>query len=65
MPAGRSAVALKPYTPPEPAFGPGSVEHTQRAAVALDLAAEDVRLVAGHTVPGTSCEEGTTVSRQI
>jgi len=37
IPAGRSAVAVKPYQSPTPAFGPGSVEHTRRQAESLEL----------------------------
>ncbi|VDB95930.1 unnamed protein product [Peniophora sp. CBMAI 1063] len=37
IPAGRMAVAVRPYTPPTPEFGPGSVEYTRRQAEALEL----------------------------
>ncbi|KIY44557.1 hypothetical protein FISHEDRAFT_77469 [Fistulina hepatica ATCC 64428] len=30
IPAGRMAVAIKPFTPPPPAFGPGSTEYSRR-----------------------------------
>jgi len=38
IPAGRLAVAVKPYTRPTPAFGPGSVEYVRRQAEDLELA---------------------------
>ncbi|EKM54651.1 uncharacterized protein PHACADRAFT_175173 [Phanerochaete carnosa HHB-10118-sp] len=42
IPAGRMAVAIRPYTRPVPAFGPGSAEYVQQYAEALDsLAKED------------------------
>ena len=37
IPAGRLAVQAKSYVPPDPAFGPGSVEHTRRQTEALDI----------------------------
>ncbi|KAH8108008.1 hypothetical protein BXZ70DRAFT_903407 [Cristinia sonorae] len=37
IPAGRSAISLRPYTRPTPDFGPGSIEHTRRQAEELDL----------------------------
>lgn len=37
IPAGRAAVAAKPYAPPLPAFGPGSIEHTRRQAENVTL----------------------------
>ncbi len=42
IPAGRSAVAVKPYQSPTPAFGPGSVEHTRRQAESLELELEEL-----------------------
>jgi len=30
IPGGRIAIPAKPYTPPAPAFGPGSVEYNRR-----------------------------------
>jgi hypothetical protein len=41
IPAGRLAVAVKPFMPPAPAFGPGSVEHVRRQAEALELPADE------------------------
>ncbi|THH28751.1 hypothetical protein EUX98_g5447 [Antrodiella citrinella] len=41
IPAGRAAIALKPYMRPTPDFGPGSVEHTRRIAEELDLAGKN------------------------
>ncbi|OBZ70941.1 pH-response regulator protein palC [Grifola frondosa] len=37
IPAGRLAVAVKPYMKPTPAFGPGSVEYVRRQAEELEL----------------------------
>ncbi|KAL4251427.1 pH-response regulator protein palC [Abortiporus biennis] len=37
IPAGRAAVAIKPYTRPQPAFGPGSIEYIRRQTEELDL----------------------------
>ncbi|KAH9971147.1 hypothetical protein BGW80DRAFT_1228721 [Lactifluus volemus] len=37
VPAGRLAVAAKPFAPPTPAFGPGSVEYIRKHADALDI----------------------------
>lgn len=37
IPAGRAAVAFKPFTPPTPAFGPGSVEYARHQAELLEL----------------------------
>ncbi|OCH93749.1 hypothetical protein OBBRIDRAFT_724111 [Obba rivulosa] len=37
IPAGRLAVVVKPYTPPAPAFGSGSVDHLGRQAEGLEL----------------------------
>lgn len=50
IPAGRLAVAAKPYTAPTPAFGPGSVEYIQRQTEELDLAADN----AGDEIPGSA-----------
>lgn len=36
-PAGRLAVAVKPFNVPQSAFGPGSVEYIRRQAEALEL----------------------------
>jgi len=37
IPAGRLAVAVKPFVPPTPAFGPGSVEYVRLQAEVLEL----------------------------
>ncbi len=37
IPGGRIAIPAKPYSPPLPAFGPGSLEYTRRKAEQLDL----------------------------
>ncbi|KAF9452778.1 hypothetical protein P691DRAFT_803502 [Macrolepiota fuliginosa MF-IS2] len=37
IPAGVAAVQMRPYAPPAPAFGPGSLEDVQRQADALEL----------------------------
>ncbi|KAJ7729649.1 BRO1 domain-containing protein [Mycena maculata] len=37
IPTGRMAVAAKAFVPPQPAFGPGSVEHIRRRAEELEL----------------------------
>ncbi|EMD37643.1 hypothetical protein CERSUDRAFT_136342 [Gelatoporia subvermispora B] len=37
IPAGRLAVVVKPYTPPIPAFGPGSVNHLGQQAEGLEI----------------------------
>ncbi|KAL1702254.1 BRO1-like domain-containing protein [Schizophyllum commune] len=41
IPAGRAAVAAKPYVPPMPAFGPGSVEYTRRQTENVGLHDDD------------------------
>ena len=40
IPAGRLAVAVKPFVPPTPAFGPGSIEYIRLEAEALELAGD-------------------------
>ncbi|OCB87336.1 hypothetical protein A7U60_g5475 [Sanghuangporus baumii] len=40
IPAGRAAVAPKPFTPPIPAFGPGSLEYTRHQTELLELNAK-------------------------
>ena len=40
IPDGRLAVAAKPFLPPTPAFGPGSVEYIRLQAEALELAGD-------------------------
>ncbi|KAF9010615.1 hypothetical protein BDQ17DRAFT_933061 [Cyathus striatus] len=37
IPAGRMAVASRPFTPPQPAFGPGSVEYIRKEAERLEV----------------------------
>ena len=37
VPAGRLAVAVRAFTPPLPAFGPGSVEYIRKHTVSLDV----------------------------
>ena len=37
IPTGRLAVAIKSFIPPQPSFGPGSVEYLQRQADRLAL----------------------------
>ncbi|KAJ7645544.1 BRO1 domain-containing protein [Mycena polygramma] len=37
IPAGRLALTVKKYVPPQPAFGPGSLEDVRRKAEALEL----------------------------
>jgi hypothetical protein len=37
IPGGRIAIPAKPYIPPLPAFGPGSLEYTRRKAEQLDM----------------------------
>ncbi|KAF8895732.1 pH-response regulator protein palC [Gymnopilus junonius] len=37
IPGGRIAIPAKPYTPPAPAFGPGSAEYVRRQAEQLQL----------------------------
>ncbi|CAL1706477.1 unnamed protein product [Somion occarium] len=37
VPTGRSAVTIRPYSQPTPAFGPGSVEYARKQAEALEL----------------------------
>ncbi|KDR75105.1 hypothetical protein GALMADRAFT_69154 [Galerina marginata CBS 339.88] len=37
IPGGRIAIPAKPYTPPSPAFGPGSVEYMRRKAEQLQM----------------------------
>ena len=41
IPAGRLAVAVKPFIPPTPAFGPGSLEYVRLQAEALELATDN------------------------
>lgn len=38
IPGGRIAIPGKPYTPPTPAFGPGSAEYTHRKSQQLEEA---------------------------
>ncbi|THH09549.1 hypothetical protein EW146_g8655 [Bondarzewia mesenterica] len=40
IPTGRLAVAVKPYTQPVPAFGPGSVEYMRKQAEEMELLGE-------------------------
>ena len=40
IPAGRAAVVPKPFTPPLPAFGPGSLEYARHQAELLELSAD-------------------------
>jgi hypothetical protein len=40
IPAGRQAVTAKPFAPPVPAFGPGSLEHVRKQAEELELQVE-------------------------
>lgn len=42
IPAGRLAVAMKPYQLPTPAFGPGSAGHVSRQMSGLSLGEEGV-----------------------
>ncbi|KDQ21579.1 hypothetical protein BOTBODRAFT_207657 [Botryobasidium botryosum FD-172 SS1] len=42
IPAGVSAVAPKPFQPPTPAFGPGSIEYVAREAAGLTISTVDV-----------------------
>lgn len=37
VPAGRLAVAVQAFTPPLPAFGPGSVEYIRKHVDSLDV----------------------------
>ena len=41
IPAGRLAVAAKPYLPPTPAYGPGSLEYISRKAEELEVNDDD------------------------
>jgi hypothetical protein len=41
IPAGRLAVAAKTYNPPDPAFGPDSVEFLRRQTEELSFNADD------------------------
>jgi len=43
IPAGREAVKAKPFTPPLPSFGPGSLEHTRSQAEQLELLERDAK----------------------
>ncbi|KAI0663425.1 BRO1 domain-containing protein [Cubamyces menziesii] len=58
IPAGLLAVAVKPYTKPVPAFGPGSVEYTRRQAEELELlsseTATDTASSPSPSIPGAS-----------
>jgi hypothetical protein len=38
IPAGRLAVTQKPFTPPTPAFGPGSVDYVRKQTESLEVA---------------------------
>jgi hypothetical protein len=40
IPTGRLAVAIIPFVPPPPMFGPGSVEYVRLQAEVLELAAD-------------------------
>ncbi|KAH9892666.1 hypothetical protein C8Q73DRAFT_649444 [Cubamyces lactineus] len=55
IPAGLLAVAVKPYTRPVPAFGPGSVEYTRRQA-------EELELLSSETAPDTASPSSPSVS---
>ena len=45
VPAGRMAIALRPFTNPVPCFGPGSVEYTRKKAMELELLERDKDVV--------------------
>jgi len=42
IPGGRIAIPVKPYVPVKPAFGPGSVEYTNRKAGQLTMPGDDL-----------------------
>ncbi|KAI0335129.1 hypothetical protein GY45DRAFT_1241659 [Cubamyces sp. BRFM 1775] len=60
IPAGLLAVAVKPYTKPVPAFGPGSVEYTRRQAEDLELLSSEgaIDTASSHSpsTPGASAK---------
>jgi len=41
IPAGRAAVAIRPYSHPAPAYGPGSVQYIRKQAEELELLEDD------------------------
>jgi hypothetical protein len=47
IPAGRTAVAMKPFIPPAPLFGPGSVSYLERQTEALELAVSEDKDLGG------------------
>ncbi|KAI0775815.1 hypothetical protein BD413DRAFT_531776 [Trametes elegans] len=55
IPAGLLAVAVKPYSKPIPAFGPGSVEYMRRQAEELELLASEN---AADTAPSPAAASG-------
>ncbi|PPQ95331.1 hypothetical protein CVT26_008176 [Gymnopilus dilepis] len=57
IPGGRIAIPAKPYDPPIPAFGPGSIEYTRRHAEHLQL--DDGRDEATADAASTSKSPGT------
>ena len=57
IPAGRMAVALKPFAQPTPAFGPGSLEYTRQKAEELQLLQKEgdvSKSTAPHTISSGS-----------
>ncbi|KAF9527292.1 BRO1-like domain-containing protein [Crepidotus variabilis] len=55
IPNGILAIAAKPYVPPSPAFGPGSIEYTRRKTEQLEIAARSSSDVSDNhgIAPGT------------
>jgi len=60
IPAGRLAVATKPFMPPTPAFGPRSVEYVRRQAEELELATGDTHEQHSTTLSATGPSSGGT-----
>ncbi|KAJ7436237.1 hypothetical protein FB451DRAFT_1455025 [Mycena latifolia] len=61
IPAGRLALAAKAFVPPQPAFGPGSVEDARRRAEELELDGDadgDGDLQETRSAPGTYAGAG-------
>ena len=59
IPAGRLAVAMRPYAHPVPAFGPGSVEYARKKTEELELLQKDNDADALQTDSTTANEGGT------
>ena len=57
IPAGRLAVAVKPFAKPVPAFGPGSIEYTRKRAEELELVGELAPRDIAESVPAVQASQ--------